>query len=151
MAKFLDENGVKKLWSRIQEYIYECGCNNCSGGGGFTVIHADTERDGDCTVYTLDKTGAEILEILKKGGNIAIDTSIIPTSQSLYFPTRIYVKAPKNSSEVIQSKAVAPSLKATLPAIVIVIIMDGSDGVKAWDFYAQDLSQYPSYTYCSGK
>lgn len=32
MAKFLDENGVKKLWSRIQEYIYECGCNNCSGG-----------------------------------------------------------------------------------------------------------------------
>ncbi len=32
MAKFLDENGVKKLWSRIQEYVYECCCSK--GGGG---------------------------------------------------------------------------------------------------------------------
>lgn len=29
---FLDENGVQKLWSRIQEYVYECGCKGCDGG-----------------------------------------------------------------------------------------------------------------------
>lgn len=28
---FLDENGVQKLWSRIQEYVYECGCKGCDG------------------------------------------------------------------------------------------------------------------------
>lgn len=43
MAKFLDENGVKKLWSRIQEYIYECGCNECSGGGDVGYDCTETE------------------------------------------------------------------------------------------------------------
>ena len=35
MAKFLDENGVKKLWSRIQEYVYECCCSKGGGDVGY--------------------------------------------------------------------------------------------------------------------
>lgn len=34
MARYLDENGVANLWSRIQQLIYQC-CGS-SGGGGCT-------------------------------------------------------------------------------------------------------------------
>ena len=40
MAKFLDENGVKKLWSRIQEYVYECCCSKGGGDVGYECQEA---------------------------------------------------------------------------------------------------------------
>lgn len=64
MAKFLDENGVKKLWSRIQEYVYEC-C--CSKGGG-KVIHIKDDGKGG---YTCDTSCDDIERILKDGGYVA--------------------------------------------------------------------------------
>lgn len=52
MAKFLDENGVKKLWSRIQEYVYECCCSKGGGdvgyeckGGSETLWQGSVEAD----------------------------------------------------------------------------------------------------------
>lgn len=40
MANYLDENGLARLWSRIQQLVYECGCNL-----GYKCINDNVETD----------------------------------------------------------------------------------------------------------
>ena len=76
MAKFLDENGVEKLWSRIQEYVYECGCNGCDGSSGGTTAPlianlSEDLRDASCeNVAVTDKTFDEISEAYLSGRSV---------------------------------------------------------------------------------
>lgn len=56
MPKYLDENGVARLWERIQKLIYECCKCESSGGGG----------ECDCEALTI----ADIDEVTPTGGDI---------------------------------------------------------------------------------
>ena len=156
MAKFLDENGVKKLWSRIQEYVYECCCSKGGGGSGLTVINAYSEQDGDCTTYMLDKTGEEILEILQSGGNIAINISPQESLMDLYFPYsmmgRTELTPIKTATLTAQNKTATSPLKAKPMALIIEIISPYiEETFVKWQFSTEQLDDYPSYTYCTGK
>lgn len=51
MARYLDENGVARLWSRVQELIYEC-CKGSSGGGGCTCTSLTTAEIDAVTPMT---------------------------------------------------------------------------------------------------
>ncbi len=76
MTRYLDENGVAKLWERIQKLVYECGGKG--GGGGCTCDNAilylneiKTEDD-QYYYYTLDKSFAEIKDAWEHSKRIVV-------------------------------------------------------------------------------
>lgn len=98
MAKFLDENGVKKLWSRIQEYVYECCCSK--GGGdvgyecqdGYETFWKDsvqtTRGSGDWSQRTVrDGTiiDAEKIRVIFQGTAYDLGRRIAQTSSYTYY------------------------------------------------------------------
>lgn len=43
MARYLDENGVARLWSRIQQLVYECSGSGGSGCSCQSLTTADID------------------------------------------------------------------------------------------------------------
>lgn len=122
---------------------------------GLTVINAYSYQNGDCTIYTLDKTGEEILEILQSGGNIAINISPQESSMDLYFPYSMMgteLTPIKNATLTAQNKTATSPLKAKPMALIIEIISPYTEEkIVKWQFSTEYLDDYPSYTYCTGK
>lgn len=122
---------------------------------GLTVINAYSKQDGDCTIYTLNKTGKEILEILQSGGNIAINISPQKSSMDLHFPISMGgadLTPIKTATLTAQNKTATSSLKAKPMALIIDIISPYiEEKFVKWQFSTTYLDDYPSYTYCTGK
>ena len=123
--------------------------------GGLTVINAYSKQDGDDIIFTLGKTGKEILEILQSNGNIAINISPQESSMDLHFPYSMGgtgLTPIKNATLTAQNKIATSSLKAAAPALYINIISPYiKEQFVQWQFTTQYLDNYPSYTYSSGK
>lgn len=79
---FLDENGVQKLWSRIQEYVYECGCKGCDGGGEPMMVQLVATKDQNDVIerLTIDADPQVLYDTFVSGKRIL--ATIKPTTAS---------------------------------------------------------------------
>lgn len=98
MAKFLDENGVKKLWSRIQEYVYECCCSKGGGDVGYECkdgyetfwkgnVTTRDSTEGDWAYnQNLDQViDAEKIRVIFQGTAYDLERNIAQTSAYTYY------------------------------------------------------------------